>query len=483
MEDQRGPEGQRQKQGQGQGLEHRHHHKSVDNGATNDGDGRISRRQLLKTMGTAGIAGIGMYAAGSAGWPKTAAAATSVNSYYDVMDYGAAGNGMTDDRAAIQSAINAAQSAGGGVVFLPKGTYAVSGTLTITGHNVGLAGVGGSSVIQCTFAAGNIIYFGGTSTNTGTINNFFKDFTITSNVKKTSGAAIFGEHAQRSVIEGVKADDPGMTGFNLYDGFYFRYFDNCLVSNVQVFCSHSGITANGKTDQTWGANLWITNGSRINTNVTAGSVGLYFGGSCGGIVIESTDVILCETNALIDTTLSGVLNREIFFNECFIDSAGKHGVHVKSNGVALLHFNNTWLASSGTTASGGYPNGNNLHYENTSAGLNDIMMSGCRVFNAFGSGVYSKGGKWTITGSSFHNNGRGASGGHGIILTDSTVQGANISNNTISLNGNSTLGQGIRIHTGVNHYILTGNLVRGNPTAQISDGGSSNKVVANNLTT
>ncbi|MFC0394720.1 glycosyl hydrolase family 28-related protein [Paenibacillus mendelii] len=474
MEDQRGHE-------QGQGQEQNKETASHD--TMTGPDGRLSRRQLLKTMGAASLAGIGMYTAGSVGWPAAAAAATSVNSYYDVTDYGAAGNGITDDRSAIQTAINAAQSAGGGVVFLPKGTYAISGTLNITGHHIGVVGVGGSSVIQGTFAAGHIIYFGGTTTSTGTINNYFKDFTITSNVKKTSGAAIFGEHAQRSVIEGVKADDPGMTSYNLYDGLYFKYFDNCLVSNVQLFCSHSGITAQGKSDQSWGANLWIMNGSRISTNSIAGSVGLHFGGSCGGIVVESTDVIICETNALIDTSLSGVLNREIFFNECFIDSAGKHGVNVKSNGVALLHFNNTWLASSGSTASGGYPNGSNLHYENTSTGLNDIIISGCRIFNAFGSGVYSKGGKWTITGSSFHNNGRGTGGGHGIILTDVTVLGANIANNTISANGNATLGQGIRINTGVNNYILMGNIVRGNASAQISDGGSTNKVVTNNLTT
>lgn len=49
---------------------------------------------------------------------------------YNVKAYGASGNGATDDTAAIQLAIDAAD-AGGGIVLLPPGRYLVSGTLTI----------------------------------------------------------------------------------------------------------------------------------------------------------------------------------------------------------------------------------------------------------------------------------------------------------------------------------------------------------------
>ena len=43
----------------------------------------------------------------------------------NVKDHGATGNGNTDDRAAIQSAIDAATAAGGGTVFFPPGDYRV----------------------------------------------------------------------------------------------------------------------------------------------------------------------------------------------------------------------------------------------------------------------------------------------------------------------------------------------------------------------
>ncbi|WP_335944278.1 putative Ig domain-containing protein [Pseudomonas sp. G166] len=45
---------------------------------------------------------------------------------FNVQDFGAKGDGITDDTAAIQSAIDAAAAAGGGQVYMPTGTYIVS---------------------------------------------------------------------------------------------------------------------------------------------------------------------------------------------------------------------------------------------------------------------------------------------------------------------------------------------------------------------
>lgn len=54
-----------------------------------------------------------------------------LGAFYNVKDplYGAVGNGATDDTAAINAAISAANSAGGGIVFLPAGTYKTSAAI------------------------------------------------------------------------------------------------------------------------------------------------------------------------------------------------------------------------------------------------------------------------------------------------------------------------------------------------------------------
>src|SRR5258708_3681011 len=62
--------------------------------------------------------------------------------------YGAKGDGTTNDAVAIQAAIDAAHSAGGGVIFLPAGTYIVKSALELQ-SNVTLRGAGwGAAVVK-----------------------------------------------------------------------------------------------------------------------------------------------------------------------------------------------------------------------------------------------------------------------------------------------------------------------------------------------
>jgi hypothetical protein len=70
---------------------------------------------------------------------------------YSVKDYGALGDGVTDDTTAIQAAIDAAELVKG-IVYFPETTsyYLISNNLTIDTAGVKVLGVGASSVIQQT---------------------------------------------------------------------------------------------------------------------------------------------------------------------------------------------------------------------------------------------------------------------------------------------------------------------------------------------
>jgi hypothetical protein len=61
------------------------------------------------------------------------AGAAPAPDFYSVRDFGAAGDGKTDDTAAFQKAMDTAKAAGGGVVYAPRGNYFFAGHLNVPG--------------------------------------------------------------------------------------------------------------------------------------------------------------------------------------------------------------------------------------------------------------------------------------------------------------------------------------------------------------
>lgn len=64
--------------------------------------------------------------------------------FYNIKDYGAVGDSATNDSAAVNNAISAANIAGGGIVYVPPGSYAINSVITML-SNVTLLGSGPSS--------------------------------------------------------------------------------------------------------------------------------------------------------------------------------------------------------------------------------------------------------------------------------------------------------------------------------------------------
>jgi len=96
---------------------------------------------LTTNIGTGGIPDNGLVAVVPPAYSNMRAGV------YNVRDYGAAGDGSTDDTAAIQAALTACGSAGGGVVYLPTGTYIISTALTVSAATtVQGAGLGRSTI-------------------------------------------------------------------------------------------------------------------------------------------------------------------------------------------------------------------------------------------------------------------------------------------------------------------------------------------------
>lgn len=74
---------------------------------------------------------------------------------FNVKDFGATGNGVTDDTTAIQNALDAALATGG-IVRIPRGTYVMSAGLTVT-SNVTIEGEGDATVLDFSSATATTV--------------------------------------------------------------------------------------------------------------------------------------------------------------------------------------------------------------------------------------------------------------------------------------------------------------------------------------
>lgn len=119
-----------------------------------------------------------------------------------VKDYGAVGDGVTDDTAAIQAAITAVQTAGGGPLNFPAGTYNISSTLTVSASNVMLAGAGGDTNhnvgTQGTSASTKLVWVGAAS---GTMVKFTSP--TGASAQKQNGGGMVGFFMQCAGVAGI----------------------------------------------------------------------------------------------------------------------------------------------------------------------------------------------------------------------------------------------------------------------------------------
>jgi len=104
----------------------------------------LSRRDAFRAA-AAGGAGL---AVGSVLLGSEPGAGASGGSLLGVFQVPAATGNATIDTASLLGAMDAAASAGGGIVFVPPGTYAVASGLVFTADNVWLVGAGWGSVLE-----------------------------------------------------------------------------------------------------------------------------------------------------------------------------------------------------------------------------------------------------------------------------------------------------------------------------------------------
>lgn len=120
---------------------------------TNGTSGSSGANGIAGSSGTSGVSG-SSGTSGTTGSSGTSGTSPTLNNVYNVKDFGAVGNGSTNDTNAILLAISSSQAARIGTVYFPDGTYMITGSLTLVSDpqcDIALVGNGSNvSVIKQT---------------------------------------------------------------------------------------------------------------------------------------------------------------------------------------------------------------------------------------------------------------------------------------------------------------------------------------------
>ncbi|MFO1241638.1 MAG: glycosyl hydrolase family 28-related protein [Rickettsiales bacterium] len=283
---------------------------------------------------------------------------------FNVKDYGAKGDGVTNDTLAIQKALDAAYKAGGGTVILGKGTFIVKGTsdpsdgCLLIKDNVTLSGAGmGQSIIKLQDNWNHKVT-GIVRTESGVItkNVTVQDLTIDGNMQHNVGEV---DGVFCGVAPGSTKADENITFQRMEIHSVSRYgFDpheitkNLVIrDSVAHHNGKDGFVADFQMDGTFENNIAYANG-RHGFNIVTGTVGFvakdltaYDNGSNGIVVQRGSDLrewsrdVRIEGGQYYHNGEEGILvkiSKNVTVTGAEVFENVRYGIHVAgSNGVAV----------------------------------------------------------------------------------------------------------------------------------------------------
>lgn len=366
--------------------------------------------------------------------------------HLSVKDFGAAGDGVADETAALQAAL-AALPAAGGRLYLPAGRYRVSAPLVLDKPGV-VFGDGPASVIV-TAAAGDLL-------TVAAANAQVRDLAFAASVPRTAGAyvrlAANDTRLERFLMTGAA------TGVAIAAGVNRVQVADGVLTGTTLPASTAVVIEGGDNLGLRGLVVPVAGGFGTGIWLQA----------CGRVVIEGCRIQQCSYGITIAPT-AGQACHDVWVSACQIESCGTNGVRVLAPGGTV------WRA----------------------------VLRGCRVVGAGADGVFSAtsaGGtvRWLRLDACFvtHNAGNGLMLADAGIIQTAVVGGSyasNVAAGIALLAGASTAevsgihaGQngtgGLHISVGSYACRVVGNDLRGNVMYNFYDGSSEPKVIANNLT-
>ena len=370
--------------------------------------------------------------------------------------FGTVGGGTTDDTDAIQGAITAVGNAGGGEVYLGAGSFKISDTLTMASQAVTLRG-DGHFATRLEMQNLPLPYISVTAAHC-----HINDLSTHYNGTPVAGASgIYASGTNYFYASGVMVR-------NAFDGFQLVGMSNSFLNNIIALnYENTGIYCRDVCLDVYVDQFYLNCGDT--TRGDLGGIRLY--NQCEAVVFTNGEVLQGGYSMTIAAAANTAGNRPAYckFTNIYFDSA-TNGVNV--NSAVELTFNDCWFSNR--------PN-HGISLSNTDG----VRFTGGGAMNCGTHGVLVNATAVRTTFTNFSARGNSQASANvssGIAFapntTDFIVQGCTLGGSL----GFGSQKYGVFVDVGTSdRYIVSDNLVTGNTTGGVSDGGSgANKRVANN---
>ena len=351
----------------------------------------------------------------------------------NVKDFGAVGDGTTDDTTAIQAAINSVSS--GGTIFIPKGTYIINSQLNLRSGN----SIVGESRYSSTLKAangfnGNILRTTGTSPNNISVRTLGFNGNST---EQTSGNLLNFEDVTSFEISECNFKDA------YTESILLRSCSKGQVSNNECINSGGDGISLSFTSPTLGKNISINN-NYINNPSEAG------------------------------INLSGQKHVTVTGNVVEHDATG--GTHSSGHGGIRLTNGSTLCVATGNSVQG---MSRGLFVVSTAGVLNTLV--GNTISNSGLQGILIEQSSQLVSSNTIDDSGKIADSsspfGFGIQVSGA-CQSVQIQNNSIT--GNTTMEKGIVMTTTGSQNVIVGNRISGNTAAALTNEGGGKNIFRDN---
>lgn len=388
----------------------------------------------------------------------------------------------TADEVQIQAAIDAANSAGGGVVLIKEGTYTTNAIITIK-SNVILEGQGKGTIITLnnTASVSDIITF--SSATYAGVRNLSVDGNAENNAGTNNGINVSGSN---NFCENCIVHDIGKNGILTYDGNYNRisgctvmrcarrnvadniilYDTNNIVENCIAYDNYDAL---GNCFGIYSESTGTAN-NEAQDNIISNCIA-YLSGGWGSANVNGFNV-----EGGIRLTMTNCQAHDCEYGLNILDSSATGNEPIRDLMVSNSSFSNN--VKTGIRVDDGdrisiigclvRDNGEDGIYIQGLGAVNDLVISGCLIEGNTGTGIdtYASyaGENWIISNCVVKNNtvrGTSLAGATNIavnncVFEDNGTRGIDIATSKVQVNGcivNNNTEEGIQLYSGTQHMV------------------------------